>query len=229
VRGIDVVLDGETTFSVQVQQRADQGAGRIVQIAAGTWQRPGRGRPGLGQVVFRLAPHPIDLLFDDRREVLVPCGRHPPGFVREDGERRLETVREVAGLGDRPRDSGLAVFQQEIEIVDQRLNLARVGAVEAAAAPLAHVRQAPPQLLDRGHAPAHLPQAHEDGDDREDQQRTEVPCRGAMKLARELRVVEQRRSRDHCANGKQPQRPEERAEHQPRAQRAQSHAAPPMR
>ena len=68
----------------------------------------------------------------------MPGGRHAPGFVREHGERGLEAVREVARLRNRPRHGSFAVLEQEIQIVDQRLNLARVNAVEAAAASLAH-------------------------------------------------------------------------------------------
>ena len=125
--------------ALQAQEGANQRAGCVVQIAARAGHGSGGGGSRLGKVVFGLAAHAVDLLLDRRRQVLMSCGRHAPGFVREDGERRLEAVREVAGLRDRPRDGGFAVLEQEIQIVDQRLNLARVNAVEAAAASLAHV------------------------------------------------------------------------------------------
>ena len=52
MRPIDVVLDGEATFGVEAQEGANQGAGRVVQVAAGAGHGSGGGGSRLGKVVF---------------------------------------------------------------------------------------------------------------------------------------------------------------------------------
>ncbi len=58
------------------------------------------------------------------RQVGVPRG---PGALRllgQHGQRRLEAMREVAGLGQRLPHPLVLVVEQRVEVVDERLHLA---------------------------------------------------------------------------------------------------------
>ena len=64
-------------------------------------------------------------------------------LLGEHGERRLEAVREVAGLGLRARDAALAVVEQRVQVAHERLHLGRIARLRVApVAPVAHGRRA---------------------------------------------------------------------------------------
>ena len=90
-------------------------------------------------------------------------------FVRQDRERRLEAVREVAGLGDRAPHRPFAMVEQRVEVVDERLDFARIAPLDSPIAPVAHRRELVAQLVERRQAAAHHatspPAMHDDGDD----------------------------------------------------------------
>ena len=52
-------------------------------------------------------------------------------FVREHRERRLQRVRQVAGLRDRAPHGLIAMLEQRVEIVDERLHLAGIPPLDA--------------------------------------------------------------------------------------------------
>src|SRR6185369_8515677 len=93
--------------------------------------------------------HAIDLFPHRVAELAVAGGPGAIGLLRDDGERRLEAVCEVAGLRDRARDGALAMVEQRVEIVDQRLHLLGVFADDAAFAADANARQAMAELHER--------------------------------------------------------------------------------
>ena len=98
--------------------------------APGAGRRAGRRRTRLREVVVHLAAHPLDLLVDGRGEIGL-AGR--PGvrrFLAQHRERRLQAVREVAGLRHRARQRAFAVIEQRVELVDQRLHLGGIGAFD---------------------------------------------------------------------------------------------------
>jgi hypothetical protein len=62
----------------------------------------------------------------------------------EERERRLEPMRQVAGLGQRARDTLLAIAQQLVQLADERLHFRRIVAIEPILAPLANAVQPRP-------------------------------------------------------------------------------------
>ena len=55
----------------------------------------------VGEVIVDLPPHAIDLLLNRGGDLGLARSPRALGFMRQDGERRLQAVGEVAGLGDR--------------------------------------------------------------------------------------------------------------------------------
>ena len=70
---------------------------------------PERDRARLREVIVDLAAHPSHLLRDRRRELVLTRGLRALGFLREDRQRRLQSVREIAGLGRGLLDPQLAI------------------------------------------------------------------------------------------------------------------------
>ena len=122
--------------------------------AARAGGRAGRGRARVGQVVLDLPPHPLDLLGHRRRELGLAGGRGAVRLVRQHRERRLEAVREIAGLGDRAAHRLLLVGEQRVQVGDERLDFGGIAPFDAAGGPALHVRQ--PRGADRssGFSPA---------------------------------------------------------------------------
>src|SRR6185503_11499647 len=83
-------------------------------------------------MVFDLTAHPIDLLGERGGALVVTVCRGALGFLREDGEGRLQSVREIAGLGERLAHALLAVREERVEIVGQRLHFDWVRPSDAA-------------------------------------------------------------------------------------------------
>jgi hypothetical protein len=51
------------------------------------------------QMIVDVAPHAIDLLMDIRGNLFLARRSQLLGQVREHGQRRLQTLRKIAGLG----------------------------------------------------------------------------------------------------------------------------------
>ena len=83
------------------------------------------------EVIVDLPSHALDLLADACGELGLARARRPLGLLREHRQRRLQAVREVAGLGDRTADDLLAVVEQAVEVVDERLHFTGIGAFDA--------------------------------------------------------------------------------------------------
>ena len=71
----------------------------------------GRRRARVRQVIVHMAAHAIDLLRDRGRERTLSFGFRALRLLVEERERRFQSVREVAGLGQRARDSLLPIAQ----------------------------------------------------------------------------------------------------------------------
>ncbi len=159
----DIEANREPALGVQALERAHQPFGRSRDRAAdgGVGARAGGAR--LGQVVLDLAPHPLDLLFDRRRELGLPRLPRPLGLLREDGERRLEAVREIPRLRARSRHALLALGEQRVQVLDERLDLRRILAFDPGLPAVAQCRHPRAQPRERGHP-------HPYGGERGDQQ-----------------------------------------------------------
>ena len=73
------------------------------------------------EVVVDLAAHALDL-------AAIEAARSRPrqpralGVARQHGERRLQAVRQVAGLGERTLHALVALGQQRVQVVHERLH-----------------------------------------------------------------------------------------------------------
>jgi hypothetical protein len=70
------------------------------------------------------------------------------GFVRQNGERRFQPVRQVSGFRNRATHGVLPLIEQRVEIVDERLHFARVGTFDAAIAPFVQSCEPRSKVLD---------------------------------------------------------------------------------
>ena len=160
--------------------------------AARRWPRsPQRDRARLREVIVDLAAHPSNLLRDRRRELVLTRGLRALGLLREDRQRRFQSVREIAGLGRGLLDPQLAVEEQRVEVVDERLNLRWVNPFKPALRTLAHVEQPRAQLPQRQQTAPELVQAGRDQDQRHDGEHRAMEQRDpARKAMREHRAAQ---------------------------------------
>ncbi len=132
-------------------------------------RRARRRRARVREVIVHLPPHALDLLMHrPPRARACPACVGDLRFVRKHRERRLQRVREIAGLGDRAPDGLIAMLEQRVEIVDERLHLARIAPLDAAIAPLVHRGEALAQLGERRQAVPHHRQPAQQADRRKD-------------------------------------------------------------
>ena len=174
-------------------QRPRESFGRRLDRRADVARPPQRDRARLREVIVDLPAHPSDLLRDRRRELVLTGGLRAFGLLREDRQRRLQSVREIAGLGRGLLDPQLPVGEQRVEVVDERLNLRGVDAFEPALRTLAHVEQPRAQLLQRQQAAPELVQAGRDQDQRHGGEHRAVEPRDPGRKA----MREHRAEQDH--------------------------------
>jgi len=119
------------------------------------------------QVVVDLGAGEADLLGDEagERAALPPSrrlSRLPPfrlrGGIGEHAERRLQRVREVAGLGTGALDDLGVAHEHGVEFIDQGLDLGREGAFDRPPAAFVHRGQPAVQARQRTQADPHLDQ-----------------------------------------------------------------------
>ena len=84
---------------------------------------------GPGGLVERAQPN--TLLIDLSSESLMSCRSHLLRLVGQHHQWRLQSVREVPGLCDCARDAPLALLEQSVQVVDQRLHLRRITTAHA--------------------------------------------------------------------------------------------------
>ena len=226
VRRIDADLYRQPPIRVQPQQRPGQPFRRREHGAVHARRRARRRGARLRQVIVHLPAHPLDLLTHHRRQLGLPGAIGDLRLVRQHGERRLQRVREIAGLGDRAADGLIAVLEQRVEIVDQRLHFGGIAAVEAALAALAHGGEAAAQPLDRRQAVAHVddPRQHA-GHDEQRHDDAALVHRRAVQDDRAVRLVQHDRRGDDHRGAEQAEGPEDDAEQDARAQRPHHRAA----
>ena len=131
-------------------------------------------------------------------------------------------MREIAGLGERLPHRLVAVFQQGVEVVDQRLHFCGIRAEQLALLPGANVRQAPAHRVEGMEASAHQGQAAYQAGDRDDDadagvavdHRRGVPGMGAER--------EDDGDDDQKTDG-----PQDRTHHHAAAKRARTHQSAP--
>jgi hypothetical protein len=111
------------------------------------------------EVVVDLAAHALDLRRHRGRQFRVSGSRHPLGVSRQHGERRFQAVRQVAGLGERTLHPLVALGQQRVEVVHQRLHFGGVVTAHPTMLTAVHCGKARVQERHRLQAAADLPHA----------------------------------------------------------------------
>jgi hypothetical protein len=115
----------------------------------------------VGEVIFDLTPHAIDLLSQPGREFCMTLALGAIGFLREHREGRLQSMCEVSSFRERFAHTTVLVREQHIEIVDERLHFVRIPAFDLPFVSVVHGGEAVPQVrqrlepADREPQPAH--------------------------------------------------------------------------
>jgi hypothetical protein len=144
--------------------------------------------------------------------------------MRQDGERSLQSVGEISGTRHRALDRLLAVIEQQVEVVDERLHFGGVGPVDEALSPLMDRRQSQTQAIDGRQAAAHLNETddHADNGNRRPRRRMREEV---VEEPRRLRVVKHDLGQEHAGRGEQAGGPENRPEEHPGTQRGAAREA----
>ena len=124
------------------------------------------------------------------------------GVLRQDGERRLQAVCEIAGLGDRAVGHLLALAQQRIEVVHQRLHLGRIASLDLCTRAALEIAELRPQLVEGGDAASDQHEAEDQRDDGEHGHRVQVDMHDDHRVAHAAAETD-----EHGDNQHQPQRP----------------------
>jgi hypothetical protein len=90
-----------------------------------------------------------DLFADCGGEVVLPGRGGALGLLRQHGERRLQPVREITRFPEGAAHRAVAMFEQRVEIVDERLHLRRIPSLERALRAFLHVAEPLPHLGER--------------------------------------------------------------------------------
>ena len=160
------------------------------------------------EVIFDLPLHSLHLGLDDFGEFRLAAAAGPLGFVRDHRQRRLESMREIAGSGDGAANHAVVMVEQGIQIVDERLHFRREFAGDSRLAPVVDARQPRAQPVQPAQAPAelhHTASQAKHGDDRKE--RYVSPGR-TVHEPRPRRIAQEQRRRDHQCADEQPERPE---------------------
>ena len=119
------------------------------------------------EVVVDLPLHATHLLADGGGEIVLPRGARTFRLVCENGERRLQSVRQIPGLGDRTRHHLLAMLEERIQVRDERLDFCRIGSAHGAIAAVADGGQPRSQMLDRRQRVFHVRESRDHAEDRD--------------------------------------------------------------
>ena len=96
-------------IGVNRHHRARQRIGRRQHVTARRRVAARRRRARVREVIVDLAAHALDLLHDRGGQLGLPCRLRALGLLIQQRQRRLQAVREIAGLGQRARHALLAI------------------------------------------------------------------------------------------------------------------------
>ena len=129
---INVHLNIKSSGGINTKQSARKSLGRHQDHAMGAGRPTGVSGACVHQMVVNLTAHPFYLLVDRGGSVGVAFGLYLVCFLRQDGQRRLQTVCQIVGFRQRPLHSFFALFKEQIKIVDQWLHFCRIGPFDPA-------------------------------------------------------------------------------------------------
>ena len=209
----NLLLNRDPLLHVKPRERAHEAFRRGHHRAAGAERRSRTGRPRVGEVIVDLAAHALHLAADDRGGLVVAGQGQPLGLLTQNRQRRLETVGKITGLGDRALDQLRSMVQERVEIVDEGLDLRRIGAVEPLRPAVTDRGQTGLQLAKRG---KDAPQLHQPG-----HEQAETGDAHGAEMHGPARVSMQDQSKDDDIRRRdQSDGPQHGSHHQPRTQGA---------
>ncbi len=167
------------------------------------------------QVVIDLTFHQRYLLCEDRGQIRIAAALEAIRLVRQDRERRLEPVRKITRLADRAPYHRVAVREQGVQIVHERLHLAGIVARKLTGTPLPHVREPAPHRVEWHDGSANDDETSRHGGDGQHGHDRTVLVDDNDRRSRTPPDVE-----DDHPHGEQPDRPERGAKHHPSAKRS---------
>ena len=173
------------------------------------------------QMGVHLTTHAIHLRHDARRELRVSVARGALAIQREDGQRRLEAVRQIAGRQVRAGDHRVTLIEETIHVRRQRRDLGGIAPGQPSLRPLMDVGEMAANLVDRSPAALHLRCANHHAGQAHDREQVCV-AQEREEHRRRLPMAE----RDVPQNDRpaeQPNHQEDGADHQVRAKRQRPH------
>jgi hypothetical protein len=112
------------------------------------------------KVVVHLALHAFYLHSNRSCDLRLARTVGKVGLLQQDGEGRFQRVRQIARFGLRPLHHSIALSQEGIEIVHERLHFRWEVAIHAPSLAAMNGGQPMPQLGHRRHTPADLEEAY---------------------------------------------------------------------
>ena len=91
-------------------------------------------------MILDLPAHSLHLHTDAGPHFVLACGIGAVGFLGEHRQRIFQSVREITGFRECPADDPLTVFQQGIQIGDQRLYFCGIGSFDPAKGTITETR-----------------------------------------------------------------------------------------
>ena len=147
--GIDPRRDVEPAMRVELPQGPYEPVDRIAGATLCVDDRSRCSGARVRQVIVDLSSHQRQLLSEHLRKIRIAVCRETVSFVRQDRKRRFEAVRQIARFGDRPGHHLLAVRQEPVEVVHERLHFGGIPASKVVRRAVADVGQPPPHLVQR--------------------------------------------------------------------------------
>ena len=162
----------------------------------------------------------VDLLTDGTGEIVLARRLSTGDLLRQNRQRCLQSVREVAGPRRRAGDAPFAIGEQPVQIINQRRHFVGILTFEPAASSLAHIAETLAEHGDRREPSANHGEAGRD-------ERCASQCEQTV-------VNNQRRMRVACDDGdgdrnggsQQPGGPEHGTGNEAGMKRAELHASP---
>ena len=136
--------------------------------------------PAQREIDGNLPAHPLDLQADGGRCLVLACGIGPVGFLRQNSQRILQSMRQVSGLGQRPADDPFTMFQQGIQVIHQRLHLCRVSAFNPAEGTVTEAQQLPAQAAKGQQSLTQLQDSHQHTEERKNKCRRQIDYASAI-------------------------------------------------
>ncbi len=220
----NIHLNPQRPRRIQFLQRPHQPLHRHQHRTSRASYVPRRRRPRLRQVIVHLPTHPLHLHANRRRTLTLPRRLQLFRLLRQHRQRRLQSMRQIARLRQRPPRNPLAMLQQRIEIVHQRLHFRRILPFDPLARAIPQPQQLLPQPPERYPRSAKLPNPRHDANRPRNQQnfdarRVQLPAQLPMD-----------RKKKHMQKWNQPERPKKRPHQNPPPERTPpTHASPFIR